>query len=303
MDTAAVRAVAERHFLSQQALAELARRRAAELWRSLDVSDLTGSWDAGVGVAVSRVVAASQLVAASQADTYTDAVLDAQGASGRAEGVVAARSLAGVASDGRPLGSLLFGAVTGVKDAIGGGASTRDAMVRGRDVLLMYVGTQVQDAGRVADGVAAVARPHVTGYYRALTPPSCSRCAVLAGKWFKWNAGFRRHPRCDCRHIAVADADDSLLYDPMKAFRAGQVKGLSAAETQALLDGADISRVVNARRGMSSAGALTTTEATTRRGIGRELNGRARLTPEAIYQLYPDRRQALEQLRTHGYLI
>jgi hypothetical protein len=295
MDTAAVRVVARSHYLSQQALAELARRRAAELWRSLDAADLSGSWRSGVGPAVTRVVAASQFVAASQADRYTDAVLDAQGASGPADGSVSPGIFAGVASDGRPLESLLYGAVVDTKDAIGGGMPVRDALRRGAGTLLMYVGTQVQDAGRVADGVAAFARPHVTGYYRVLTPPSCSRCAILAGRHYRTNAGFLRHPRCDCRHAPVAEADDSLRYDPMKAFRAGQITDLSRAETRALLDGADMSRVVNARRGMSSAGGLTTSEAAVR--------GRVRLTPEGLYELYPDRGQAIEQLRRHGYLL
>src|SRR5690606_23965723 len=33
-------------------------------------------------------------------------------------------------------------------------------------------------------------------YVRMLTPPSCSRCTVLAGRWYRKNAGFARHPGC-----------------------------------------------------------------------------------------------------------
>jgi hypothetical protein len=107
-------------------------------------------------------------------------------------------------------------------------------------------------------------------------------------------ASIRGRPRCDCTHVPVTQADDSLRFDARKAFDAGQVTGLNAGEAQAIRDGADISRVVNARRGMSDNG-LTTTEAATR--------GRQRLTPQAVLDLYPDRAQAIEQLRRHGYIL
>lgn len=61
-----------------------------------------------------------------------------------------------------------------------------------------------------------------------------------------------------------------------------------------------MARVVNARRGMYTAGGQQlTTEATTRRGIGR----RVRLMPEEIYRIAgDDRAGAVHLLRAHGYL-
>jgi hypothetical protein len=100
----------------------------------------------------------------------------------------------------------------------------------------------------------------------------------------------------------VTEADDSLRFDPNAYFRSlstqDQDRIFTNAGAQALRDGADMGRVVNARRGMSDNG-LTTSEA--RRGLG--LGRSARLTPQGIYDLYPDREQAIEQLRRHGYLL
>jgi hypothetical protein len=60
------------------------------------------------------------------------------------------------------------------------------------------VAALVNDAGRTASLVDVGRRPAVTGYVRSLNPPSCSRCAVLAGRVYRYSTGFQRHPRCDC---------------------------------------------------------------------------------------------------------
>ena len=81
---------------------------------------------------------------------------------------------------------------------------------------------------------------------------------------------------------------------------AEQDRVFGKAGAQAIRDGADIARVVNARRGMYTAGGLRLTrEATTRRGIGRPV----RLMPEEIYrQANGNRGEALRLLRLHGYI-
>src|SRR5690606_41067797 len=78
--------------------------------------------------------------------------------------------------------------------------------------------TQVADAGRVATGLGVVARPGI-GYVRMLQPPSCSRCAILAGRIYRRNAGFLRHPLCDCIHIPTTEAAGrDLTTDPRAYF-------------------------------------------------------------------------------------
>ena len=72
---------------------------------------------------------------------------------------------------------------------------------------------------------------------------------------------------------------------------------------QAIRDGADIARVVNARRKgqvYEAGGRTYTREATTRRGTGR----RVRLAPEQIYkEAGGNRDEAIRLLKLHGYLL
>jgi hypothetical protein len=296
--------VGREHYAARRRLIEAAGKLAEQTWQGVDPADLDGSW-ARLVTRLQLGVAGAQLAAASSADSYVDEALDEQGVAPAADPVLNASALAGVASDGRPLESLLQNSIYVVKAAIGAGAPVNMAMAAGYANLDMLVRTQVADAGRVADQVAIVSRPQITGYVRMLVGKSCSRCVVLAGRRYRWNAGFLRHPRCDCIHVPAAEDDaDDIRTSPRGYFDslagAEQDKAFTKAGAQAIREGADIGRVVNARRGMYTAGGRRfTTEATTRRGINR----RARLMPEQIYaEAKGDRQEALRLLRSHGYL-
>lgn len=154
------------------------------------------------------------------------------------------------------------------------------------------VASLVQDAGRSAENVATAVRPNV-GWVRQLTPPSCSRCVVLAGRVYRYSDGFLRHPGDDCVTVPVAAGDTTLVDDPRDLIEAGMVTGLSKADRQAIADGADFAKVVNIR--LQSAGL---TEA------GRVLARRGKLTPEGIYaRTGSNREAALELLQANGYLL
>ena len=261
-------------------------------------------------LAVAKVVAAYQLAAAVDAARSVPAMLDEQGIPDETVARVETTRLTGVASDGRPLDTLFEQADNDY--AFG-----------------LMVATQLQDVARVAQSLAITTRPNVDGYVRMLNPPSCSRCAVLAGKFYRWNAGFERHPGCDCRHIPSSEAlSGDLTTDPQAYFESlsepEQNRIFTNAGAEAIRDGADIGRVVNARRGMSTAARGTsgrrmlvseevggrqvfvTRESTTRRGAAsRTRTGRnmsARLMPESIYEVADDREDALRMLRLHGYI-
>lgn len=148
----------------------------------------------------------------------------------------------------------------------------------------------VQDTGRTAQQVAVAARPRV-GWVRHLTLPSCSRCAVLAGRVYRFSQGFERHPGCDCTMIPITAASPDYTYDPKTLAREGQVTGLSRADLEALRLGADFNAVVNTR--LKSAG-LTES--------GRVLTRAGRLTPEGIFRTASDREEALALLQRLGYL-
>lgn len=251
---------------------------------------------------VAKVVTAYQVAAARDAVDSVPLMLAAQGIPDAPVGPVAISGLVGTASDGRPLESLF-------------------AQARSDAQFKLMVVTQLQDVARVAAGIGITSRPNVGGYARMLNPPSCSRCTVLAGKFYKWNAGFQRHPGCDCRHVPSAEAmAGDLTTDPHAYFNglseADQAKTFGKANAAAIRDGADMSSVVNASRGTSTT-ALITSEGTTRRGIaGQRLGNFAkqpgsrysvsqnpRLTPEAIYQIAPTRTEAISLLRANGYLL
>lgn len=203
-----------------------------------------------------------------------------------------------VASDGRPMRSLLELARTDP----------------GVD-LDRVVATQLQDAGRAGESLAVAARPAVTTYTRMLQLPSCGRCVILAGRAYRWSTGFQRHPLCDCIHIPTTEAAaGDVRTDPVAAIRSmtevEQSKALTVAGARAVRDGADPAQVVNARRGMSTAqvagrALAVTSEGTTRRGAARKaMGGRpVRLMPESIYELAEgDRAEAIRLLRLYGYL-
>jgi hypothetical protein len=287
----------------QQHLARLVADVARRAWSRVDPRAIVVTWRRLLGEPLAYL-AVAQLQAAESADRYVTQALAVQGATTVAEGAAVPRAFAGVASDGRRLDTLLYQPVVRTLELIGAGAPPAQALAFGSLSLDMLVRTQIADAGRLATGVSIAARPRV-GYVRLLTPPSCSRCALLAGKYYRWSTGFQRHPKCDCIHIpAVESLASDLRTSPRGYFDslslAEQNRVFTHAGAQAIRDGADIGRVVNARRGMSSAG--TTRElARTQRRAG--VRG-ARPTPEEIYRLSAgDRDEAIRLLRLHGYLI
>jgi hypothetical protein len=155
------------------------------------------------------------------------------------------------------------------------------------------VATMVADAAREAEAVAFAAEPAVTTYVRFVSPPCCGRCAVLAGRVYRWSTGFQRHPQCDCQMVPSnrANARD-LTFDPDELFRSGGIRGLSRADTQALNLGADLGQIVNVRT--KKAGLTRGTSVLARRG---------RPTPAGILAGNPSKAEAVAQLRANGYLI
>lgn len=229
-------------------------------------------------------------------------MLAEQGIDPDAEAEVRARSLTFVASDGRSLDGLM--------DYARSPEVTRQMFDR-------IVLTQLSDVTRSASALGSAVRPAVTGYVRMLESPSCSRCVVLAGKFYRRNAGFKRHPRCDCRHIpSTENVAGDLRTDPDAYFaslsKSEQDRAFTAAGAEAIRNGADVAKVVNARRGMSTAQTVTGRRRLVKRDVlGRPMyttteggrRGLVRLMPESIVELAGgDRRELLRLLKSHGYI-
>lgn len=320
-DTALLERIARAHRARRQRLAHSAVLVAARSARKIDLAHPGPSFDAGAGFELTMITSRAQLLSAQLSERYLMSVMAAQGLDFEdAAGVLIPESLAGVASDGRPLPSLLFQPFAQPLAPEATISMTRAAIEAMQAELARIINTQVTDAGRVGDGVAAISRRPIQYHVRMLTPPTCPRCALLAGKKTTVEKAFERHPNCDCVNVPVGDAETAnrLRSNPMDYFaslsRADQDRIFTVAGAKAIRDGADIFQVVNARRGMSPAAKLgkerpwVTTEGITRRGFaGRRTGplagtGTQRLMPEAIYQLARTRDEALALLRQHGYL-
>lgn len=309
--------VALAHARQRARLAQRLRREAKQAWARVDRAAISQSWARLMPELLGAIVA-GQRAAASSADMYLTDVLTAQDLSSPPAGLVNVDALTGVASDGRNLMSLLAIPAIVAKTAIGSGHSLDEAMATGGALAQLLAHTQVADAGRVADGVALAARTRAGGYTRMVVGATCSRCIILAGRWYRWNAGFNRHPKCDCVGIPCSeDSADDFRTDPRKTFDsmsgAEQDKVFGKAGAESIRLGADMSQVVNARRGVQTAQVfgrqvLVTTEGTTSRGLaGRRLAasgvpGGARLMPETILADATSREDAIRILRRFGYI-
>lgn len=279
------------------------------LWRS------GGPW-AGKLQRAALLVAAGQVRAAGLAQDFTAS----QGATGDLRLVPSA--FGGLASDGRPLDSLMTGAAvaanTASARASGGNfpllkygsipqqraAMDAEANRAAQAWLMMVARTQVADAGRAAVR-SSMAAYDMSGV-RLANPPCCGRCAILAGRVYHWQAGFQRHPGCDCtmqpvKGNYIAEGDDIPL---------DQIRGLSKADRQAIEMGADLQRVVNAQRGMYSAEVYgkrvkATFDSTKHRDSlfpVRDNTRTVRLRPESILQYATDQPDAVRLLTKYGYI-
>ncbi|MCL1871011.1 MAG: hypothetical protein FWF90_11440 [Promicromonosporaceae bacterium] len=288
-----------------------AERTARQAWADMAPAYLSESWTRLRPPILAALVAA-QVEAASMGATYGAFALAEQGMWQAPDGFVNPQAFGGWSSSGAKLGGTLDTALVATKEAIGGGAGTVQALAHGWETLSGIVRMQVSDAGRVAAGIDVAARPGV-GYVRMLNPPSCPKCVVLAGKFYRWNAGFRRHPRCDCVHVTSTAGSteaahrEGLVDDPYEYFHSldqnAQDRAFGAANAQAIRDGGDIYQVVNSARGRKGA---FTTEGTGRRGYASSIlkARQRRMTPETIYRLHgDDRAGALADLRAQGYIL
>ena len=312
--------LARLHRARQQQLAAMATAETRKLWRLVDGGNVIASWTA-LAARAFVLVSLAQAEAARGAGDYVATALALQDASSDPAGAVADRAFAGTASDGRPLSGLLTYPAYQVQGFLDGGMSIAQALGIGQRHLGRIVGTQIQDAARISIGVVIANNRRTTGYIRVVSGSACSRCLILAGRWYAYNAGFARHPHCDC--VSAPAAEHTEPQSPLAMFKAmtpEQLKaaGWSAADVQAINDGADLYQVTNARRDLRSVSVAgrqvqTTLQGATRRGIAGKRLGAAsrstaiRLTPESIYaeadRLGWPRDEVIRQLRRFGYII
>lgn len=305
----------ERYWARQHAEIEAANAAVSSLWAEASRAEIVTGYRS-VEFEVLQVAERAQLRLASAADGYVDAALEATGQPSTRYGQVSPSALVGLSGDSRPIAGLLRGGPVMALEQIQSGTPRSQALdVAGRWLSLLLT-TALSDIARAAErsAMGAVKAP---GYVRVLEPPSCSRCAVIAGRWFRSNQGFQRHPRCDCRHMpANREVGREAAVDPRQYFdslpKGEQDRIFTESGAEAIRNGADISRVVNARRHMVTAqsGRLARQDIfgrplyVTRTSV-RGLPGRqVRLMPESLAEVAGgDLDEYLRLLRVHGYVI
>jgi hypothetical protein len=143
--------VAADHARSRRRLAEKLRLEAKEAWAQVDPARISETWAMQIPRLL-LLLTGGQHAAAVSADRYVTEVLVEQGLSPATEGRVDAAALAGVASDGRPLESLLAQPGITAKVALASGYSIDYAMAAGGALTELIAHTQVADAGVRATG-------------------------------------------------------------------------------------------------------------------------------------------------------
>lgn len=299
-------------------------------------TDFDVSWALIVG-SLYATMSVSQRRIAEESFSYVPAVLEDVGATAKVPARERPRAdpFVGVTGTGVSVDEALFSAVIVAKVGVRDGATVPQALKLGENRLMQTAQLALADTGRLAERVAFAPRP-VAFYTRILTLPSCSRCAVLAGRRYRMETAFQRHPNCDCVHGPAEDWDNEQEFAdsyfeslptaeeldekyPHLTVKMRREAGIYSQEdiftkagAEAIRKGADINQIVNARRGMYTAadGVRYTREGVTRRGwanmqMRRNFGGRStrrRLMPEEIQAMTRGNKDAyLQMLRAYGY--
>lgn len=244
--------------------------------------------------------------------------------------------LVGWAGNGQNTFDNLWSSVLLGKQSIADGVSTNMALTIIENSLALRSRTILADTARASSLLSAKSHSFAAHYVRMLTPPSCGRCAILAGMPSGRKA-FERHPHCDCvaawstdeRSLAKHYANATDYLNSLSSQDLAKTLG-SQANAQAWKDGADLNQLVNAYRRSGSVRPAQlygrtikyTSEGTTKRGWaysrmkqagyvkGHVKYGskywradRPRLMPESIYQIAgSDHAKAMRLLDNYGWL-
>jgi hypothetical protein len=313
--------VADARYTQVQSLAQAVVARISAIWSGLDPANILASLQADQGGAILDAVVAGQLTAAQGAQAFVMQAMAARNAAAPLLAQARPEALAGIASDGRSLATLLFQPAITTFTAFKAGMGEEAAALVGMNQMARMVSTQIADASRAATQVSMVTHRRCIAYVRVVHLPACGRCIILAGRQYNHSTGFQRHPiDIDSQWGDIPDPEQLVAQmSPQE-----QKRRLGAAAVDALAKGADLAQVVNARRGMQTATVFgrtlqITTEGRTVRGIaGKRLSvdlgaeklpreryrssKAPRLMPEEILRLADDREHQLRLLKKHGYI-
>ena len=291
--------------------------KALALWQTVNPGDLVNSWQALLPAA-SDVVATAQYVAATDSAAFAVSALEWQDLDSTGP-ATDGRAFAGIMqATGASVDAALAGAAYRTLDAIAAGQMLKSALTTGSAEIARVTQLAVFGASEGAASTVTASRKGM-GWVRVAQAGCCPRCSVLAGRFYRWNRGFKRHAHCRCTHVPSAEAvAGSVGQDPYQLFNAlaevDQNRIWTTAGAQALRDGADIYQVANAKfrpqpRGPRKRNARFTREGAGRRGFYRTSTefgrqNKRRLTVDEIYRRAGgSRTRAIKGLEDYGYII
>lgn len=284
-------------YREQQRIAEVTARAVSQEWARVG-DDFDPGWDTARG-GIGQVVQAGLAATVASASQYTPRLLAETRVDAAPTGALNTAAFTTVAPDGSELAAYFDAAPIRAKQAVAEGASSLRARQVAGAWLTSRLLTALADTRRDVVSVDIARRPTLTGYVRMLNGDSCPRCVILAGKWFRWNQGFQRHPNCDCVHIPAKNQawaeSEGFVSDPYDYFNslteAEQDRLFTRAGAQAVRDGADIYRVENIRlRGL---------------GVSRQAaryGTPTKMRPQDIYDLGLSRERTIQVLAREGYI-
>ena len=233
-------------------IADLLGNRVGSMWSQLDINRLDTSWNF-IAPDLMRLVTAAQAEAVRQTTPYVNSLDVANGFAPRPAAIIP-EAFTNVMGDGREVAPALYGAVTTTKKAIGGGMSLVDAFQAGATFARIVASAAVHDLARSSIEVLAAGKGY-TRYVRVVGGSACSRCAILAGTYSATETAFARHVHCCCTTCPInvgGKAPTGLHDDPSAYFDSlsatDQDRVFTKAGAEAIRHGADITKVVNARR-------------------------------------------------------
>lgn len=333
--------IALAHQLDRLSLANKLTEKLARQWRKVDYGNIAATV-AAVSAPMMQLTVSAQEAAARQSAVFQAAVDDYYGIQSSAQ--IHPEAFAGMNGAGLGLDSAALYSSQIMFDEIAKGAGPAAVLGAGLNFVSTTSRTALLDMGRQADRVQMFARTEYKNWVRQIGPGACSRCIQLAGI-ASFQKAFLRHPNCHCIAVPAAESFDGAIETSPRAYfdqlsRADQDKRFTKSGAAAIRDGdADISRVVNARRGalgikygpriIPEAGKRTirprnignqqypiwvyeTVELTGKRArrtykygsLDRRLPQGTRLMPETIVKLARgDRARLIELLGHYGYLV
>lgn len=285
-----------RHYQESQAIRSSAVREVRAQWRRMG-EDFDLSWQTA-GPRITATIEQAQAYSAASAVEYAVAEGTEVGVPLQLAGRVNVAAFAGATPSGGVVSAAARHAVVEAKQQVAQGVTAQQALRGGELFLRRLTLDSITGASSDALSAAIASSPPTTGFVRMLNPPSCPDCLLLAGKWFRWNEGFERHPGCDCRHVPARESMTELRTDPYEYFHRLSEREQNAlfgeVDAQAIRDGADMYRVRNVRNRGASTG--HTWQA-------RRYDSPTVTIDDILVQSHGNRGRAIELMAEHGFIL